>query len=155
MRARLVVLALVLGFAAVQLTRESGRAVAPVPGERATTQSAAATPHLAPTAAPAPFRRDPFRFADDEPAPHTGRTAPRAVVAPPSPDPAPGRVRLVGLVRRGGVLRAALSVEGEIVLASPGDSVGGLVVLSLDDEAGVRVRDPEGLEMTLSLPEEP
>ena len=61
----------------------------------------------------------------------------------------------MGLVRRAGVLRAALVVDGEVVLASAGDTVGGFRVLSLDEEGGVRLRDPEGLEATLALPEEP
>jgi hypothetical protein len=46
-------------------------------------------------------------------------------------------------------------VDGEIVLASAGDTIGGFRVLSLDEEKGVRVRDPEGLEAVLTLPEEP
>ena len=64
-------------------------------------------------------------------------------------------MRLVGLVRRAGLLRAALAVDGEVLLASPGDVVAGFRVLSLDEEAGVRVRSPEGLETTLALPAEP
>jgi hypothetical protein len=64
-------------------------------------------------------------------------------------------VRLVGLVRRPGGLKAALAVNGEVVLASAGDTISGFQVLSLDEERGVRVRDPEGVEATLLLPEEP
>jgi hypothetical protein len=61
----------------------------------------------------------------------------------------------VGLVRRAGVLRAALVVDGEVVLASAGETIGGFRVVSLDEEGGVRLRDPEGLEATLALPDEP
>lgn len=154
MRPRLVILAAVLVIAAVQLSRESGRAVAPVPREGENTASATPAPRLAPAPPAVTFSRDPFRFADQEPvAPerraHSGR------VVPPTPEPAPARVRLEGLVRRAGVLRAALVVDGELALASAGDMVGGFRVLSLDEDGGVRVRDPEGVEATLALPEEP
>ena len=83
------------------------------------------------------------------------RRAHSEIVTPPTPEPAPERVRLVGLVRRAGVLRAVVVVDGAVVLASAGDTVGGFRVLSLDEEGGVRVRDPEGLEATLALAEEP
>jgi hypothetical protein len=61
----------------------------------------------------------------------------------------------VGLVRSAGGLRAVLVVDGEVVLASAGDTVAGFRVLSLDEDKGVRVRDGEGLEAVLTLPEEP
>jgi hypothetical protein len=48
-----------------------------------------------------------------------------------------------------------LIVDGEVVLASAGDTVGGFRVVSLDEEVGVAIRDPEGLEVTLALPEGP
>jgi hypothetical protein len=154
MRARLVVLAAVLAVAAVQLSRESGRAVAPLPGEESP-RTAPAASRLAPPSPPARFDRDPFRFADEESATHANRAGAPAAPLPSSPEPAPARVRLVGLVRRAGLLRAALMVDGLMVLASPGDTVGGFHVLTLDEEGGVRVRGPEGLEVTLALPEEP
>ena len=156
MRARLVVLAAVLAIAGIQLSRESGRAVAPPPGETPTT-SPVSPPQEAPSPSSPTLTRDPFRFAGDEPGPRAGRppAAPRPVAAAPSPEPPPARVRLVGLVRRPGGLKAALAVNGEVVLASAGDTISGFQVLSLDEERGVRVRDPEGLEATLLLPEEP
>jgi hypothetical protein len=155
MRARLVALAVVLGVLAIQLSRESGRAVAPAarPFQEAAFRVAPAQPTEAP---PAPLARDPFRFAD-EGAVATPRPAPAALATPrPFEEPAaPAPLRLVGLVRRAGVLRAALVVDGEVVLASVGDTVSGYRVLSLDEDVGVRVRDPQGLEMALTLPEEP
>lgn len=155
MRARLVILAAVVVVAAVQFSREPGRAVAPVPREPAPTVSATAAPHLAPAPPASTLTRDPFRFADQEPVGRASRAPSGSLAAPPSPEPAAARVRLVGLVRRAGVLRAALIVDGEVVLASAGDTVGGFRVVSLDEEVGVAIRDPEGLEVTLALPEGP
>jgi hypothetical protein len=90
--------------------------------------------------------RDVFRFADE-----------RLPVAQPEPvaaraaAPAPAGPRLVGLVRRAGRLMAALSVDGEVELAGPGDSAAGVTVLSVGEE-GVRVRRADGSEETLALP---
>jgi hypothetical protein len=61
-------------------------------------------------------------------------------------------VRLVGLVRHGGVLRAAVVVDGEVILAAAGEAISGFRVVSLDEEGGVRLRDAEGREETLALP---
>jgi hypothetical protein len=46
---------------------------------------------------------------------------------------------------------AALSVDGEVELAGPGDSAAGVTVLSVGEE-GVRVRRADGSEQTLTLP---
>jgi hypothetical protein len=59
-------------------------------------------------------------------------------------------VRLIGFVRRGGALVAALSVAGEVVLAAAGEAAGGFTVLSVDEEAGVRLRAPDGREFALA-----
>ncbi len=68
-----------------------------------------------------------------------------------APAPPPAGPRLVGLVRRAGRLMAALSVDGEVELAGPGDSAAGVTVLSVGEE-GVRVRCADGSEQTLALP---
>ena len=71
--------------------------------------------------------------------------------APPVPaPPAPGP-RLVGLVRRSGRLVAALALDGEVVLAGPGESAAGVTVVSVGDES-VRIRRGDGSESTLVLP---
>jgi len=153
MKAR-IVLAVLLLVAVVQLWREPGRAVAPV-SRRAEISPARTT--AIPNASGSPsvtFSRDPFRFDQERAVVHSRRAPSRAEEAP-SPDPAPARVRLVGLVRRAGVVRAALVVDGEVVLASAGETASGFRVVSIDEEGGVRLRDPEGLEATLALPEEP
>jgi hypothetical protein len=156
MRARLVVLAVVLGVLVIQLSRESGRAVAPA--SRPLQETLLPAPPAEPTSAPPPplARRDPFHFVDEGAVATTRPALPALSTPRPFEEPeAPARVRLVGLVRRAGVLRAALVVDGGVVLASAGDTVSGYLVLSLDEDAGVRVRDPQGLEMALTLPEEP
>ena len=92
-----------------------------------------------------------FRFADEpRPAAH-GEPAAARVDGERAAAPAPAGPRLVGLVRRAGRLMAALSVDGEVELAGPGDSAAGVTVLSVGEE-GVRVRRADGSEQTLALP---
>jgi hypothetical protein len=95
--------------------------------------------------------RDVFRFADEPlPAAH-GEPAAARVDGERAAAPAPAGPHLVGLVRRAGRLMAALSVDGEVELAGPGDSAAGVTVLSVGEE-GVRVRHADGSEQTLALP---
>jgi hypothetical protein len=58
-------------------------------------------------------------------------------------------LKLAGVVQRSEGPRAALVIEGEVVLVPAGGSAFGYTVLSIDDDAGVRVRTPEGEERTL------
>ncbi len=94
--------------------------------------------------------RDVFRFADrpEAPAPESPKfllDEPAAAAAmPPGP-------RLVGLVRRAGRTVAALALDGEVVLAGPGESVSGVTVVEIGDES-VRIRSEDGDESTLVLP---
>jgi Tfp pilus assembly protein PilP len=60
-------------------------------------------------------------------------------------------VRLVGLVRRGGVLKAALSVGGETVYVGTGEAAGDYRVVSIDED-GVRLRAADGSILTLVTP---
>jgi hypothetical protein len=95
--------------------------------------------------------RDLFRYADEAPA---VRPAPVVAVARPpaaaaSPEPL---VRLIGLVRQPGGLRAALAIRGEVVLLRPGEAAEGWTLVALD-EAEARLRGPDGHEETVSLPE--
>jgi hypothetical protein len=46
---------------------------------------------------------------------------------------------------------AALAVDGDVVLAGPGETVAGVTVVALDEES-VRVRRADGGEETLVLP---
>jgi hypothetical protein len=151
MRARLLLLAVVLGTVAFQLSRGSGHAVAPLAPEVLPVGTQKPTPRAV---RPLPGR-DPFRFAREKADPDERREA--AAESPetrPLPTPEPPRVRFVGLVRRQGQLRAALVVDGTLALAAPGETLGGFRLLSIEGEA-VRVSDSKGQEMTLLLPEEP
>ena len=99
----------------------------------------------------APPLRDLFRYADE---PRAERPAPAVAVARPlaptaSPEPP---VRLVGIVRQSGGLRAALAIRGEVVLLRPGEAAEGWTLVTLD-EAEARLRGPDGQEETVSLPE--
>jgi hypothetical protein len=96
--------------------------------------------------------RDVFHFEDGRSggvgAPATPHATPTASVAAP---PAAPEARLVGLVRRGPRLLAALALADEVVVLGAGDSAGGYAVLDVSED-GVRLRDPEGREETLTLP---
>jgi hypothetical protein len=102
-------------------------------------------------APPARLTRDPFRYAD-EPAVRAEAPPPRRLPEPtaatPAP-PAPERIRLSGFVRRGGELRAALWIAGTTLVAAVGESAEGYRVISIDEDAGVRVRTPAGEELLL------
>lgn len=129
---------------ALLATRGTGRAVvAPETAPRRAVNppvSAAAPPEPGPIEAV----RDPFRYGDlPTPAPAVARPARVAPIAPaPTPTPEPA-YRLVGVVKRDGRLRAALSIGGEIVLLAAGESAGGVTVLAVQED-GVRLRGPDG-----------
>lgn len=97
--------------------------------------------------------RDPFRYADEATAVERApvRRAP-PTTSPPiaAPDPP---VRLVGLVRQSGGLRAVLAIHGELVLLRPGEASEGWTLVAVD-EAEARLRGPDGHEETLPLPEQ-
>jgi len=64
--------------------------------------------------------------------------------APAASPPGPPPLRLVGLLRRGAQVKAALAIMGETVVLASGESAGGYTVLAIDDDEGVRVRTPDG-----------
>jgi hypothetical protein len=75
---------------------------------------------------------------------------PLAPILPPvaeAPAPAPA-VRLVGLVRRAGVMKAALQVHGETMVVGAGETAGDYRVLGIDED-GVRLRASDGTTITL------
>jgi hypothetical protein len=123
------------------------------PGQAPADVPTSAFPGQAPARRPAGPAgiRDVFRF-DDEPPPAGHREPAVALVdGGRAVAPAPVGPRLVGLVQRAGRLMAALSVDGEVELAGPGDSAGGVTVLSVGEE-GVHVRRADGSEEILTLP---
>jgi hypothetical protein len=94
--------------------------------------------------------RDVFHFAEARVPSAHGAPA-RAREGREDAAPPPAGPRLVGLVTRAGRLVAALAVDGEVVLAGPGETAAGVTVLAVGDE-GVRVRRADGSEETLVLP---
>jgi len=158
-RVRLLIGALGILALAALLARGTGRgaAWAPFPPPA---RPVAARPQSLPS--PPPTRRTPsrnlFAYVDDvaaptpaarsaEPPPPSGGPE----VPAPSPSPSPA-VRVAGLIRHGGVLKAALVVEGEVIVAGKGERAGGYTVLDVDDETGVRLRGPGAEEMILPPP---
>jgi hypothetical protein len=93
------------------------------------------------------------------------RAVERIETVPPHPSPqvAPGPlhslsalespVRLVGVLEREGRFRAALSIRGEVVLVSPGESASGYVLVRVDPASGAVIEEPTGAQIQLSLPD--
>ncbi len=146
-RRSVLVLVGLAAFGLVLLTRREAASPAPAP------HGVAAARPLARRAEPAvdpATIRDVFRFAERPSAAlRPPDRAPAPAVASPAPSPDP--VRLVGLVRRQGRLLAAFAVDGDVVLAGPGESAGGVAVLEVGED-GVRVRRRDGTEARLVLP---
>jgi hypothetical protein len=106
-----------------------------------------------PSLVPAPQMRNVFQYADGgAPAARAEKAAPTppSTLIPlvPSPVPSP-LVRLVGLLRRGGRVRAALALAGETAVLAPGESAAGYTLVSIDEDEGVRLRAPDGSTVVL------
>ena len=154
MRMRVLLLAAVAAMAAAYLLRDvggSGVSDRPAPPARVATPGPI---EVAPTSDPAPLRNV-FEYSDavpvegpvpafEAPAVPPVETAPPPATAAPAP-----LVRLVGLVRGGGQVRAALVIAGETVVLAPGESADGFAVVSIDEDEGVRVRMPDGSTLAL------
>jgi len=101
---------------------------------------------------PPQLTRDPFQYADRQ-----GVSATRVVrgdpmaVSPPSRLSAVVGVRLIGFVR-GDTLRAALVIDGEVVLVGVGEKPFGYEIVEVDEDSGVRMRDRSGETFTLIPP---
>jgi hypothetical protein len=150
-RRALLLLAALAAASAVLVARRGGAppATAAV-SERRAAARAASPARPEPDVDPDTIR-DVFRFVERAPAQAfrpLERPDPQALAtATPPPEP----YRLVGLVRRHGKLLAAFSVAGDVVLAGPGETVGGATVVEVGEEA-VRIRRPDGSETRLPLP---
>jgi len=71
----------------------------------------------------------------------------------PNPPSSPGvKVRLIGLVWRGGVPKAALAIGGEVIVLGAGEREGAYALLELSEAEGVRLLGPDG-ELALGWPE--
>ena len=107
-----------------------------------------------PSLVPAAQMRNVFQYADGgAPAVRVEKSAgaPASTLVPLAPMPAPSPlVRLVGLLRRGGRVRAALAISGETAVLAPGESAAGYTVVSIDEDEGVRLRAPDGSTIVLT-----
>ncbi len=144
-----MVLAVVAALAAAYLWRDAGSGASD--GPPAMPRGALPPARtLEPAAVATPPARNVFEYADAKPPaapPVASAPAPEPVTAPAaSPSPA---VRLVGLVRRHGQLKAALAITGDTVVLAPGESAAGYTVVSIDEDEGVRVRAPDGSTVLL------
>ncbi len=149
MKGRILIFALGLALLAAFLTRGAGTGPAVVPEPAGSGAPAPARATAPPAEPPSTNARDPFRYADEPSTPAPSRTIllpPPTVAAAPSP-----LVRLVGFVRAGGGLKAALSIAGEVVVAGVGERAAGYTVLAIDEETGVRLRDDTGAELALPV----
>lgn len=149
MSGRLLALATFVALLAVWLARSAQ--IAPQPGPAGMQR---VEPLRSPRLTPAPpprLSRDPFRYA----AAPAARGEPVLPAARPTPEPVaspaavPEAIRLSGFVRRGAELKAVLWVAGMTVVAATGESAEGYRVISIDEDAGVRVRAPSGEELLL------
>jgi hypothetical protein len=149
-RLRLLLVALVVAVAALVMAERPKPPGAPAPAT--TGASVQPAPFALPSASVDPASiRDVFRFAE-RPASPVPRFPPRpAAAAAPARAPASDLPKLVGLVRRQGRLLAAFAVEGDVVLAGPGDTAAGVTVLDVSED-GVRVRRKDGSEERLRVP---
>ena len=150
MSARAAGLAVALLITALVLLALQSAQRSPSSPSRTLPAPAVANPPLpAPPADPV-ASRDIFQYAD-EPGPeaHAMSSERETGVLEPEAPPAPDGPRLVGVLRRGGRLVAALAVDGDVVLVAPGQSAAGAIVLSVDEES-VRVRLADGSERTLA-----
>ncbi len=150
MKARLIASAAVLAVVlAIVFLREPGPGASARPSDEAAPRRPPAPAPSADSESPWPAR-DPFRYAEERREPAGSVAArPPSPPAPSAPPATPNPVRLVGLVRRAGVLKAAVSIWGETVVLGPGEESRGYKVLSIDDEGSVRLKAPDGAELTL------
>jgi len=58
-------------------------------------------------------------------------------------------IKLVGLVNQAGGLRAALALDGEVVLGKKGETVSGYTIVSIDQDSGVVLNGPDGKTLEL------
>ena len=135
------------GLLLAWLALDAGRApIPPPPAPRAR-----ARPQAHPASAPPEMpRRNVFEFESASPAPRPAPVFVAPTLAPPeapAPSPEP-TVRLVGLVRRGGALRAALAIAGETLVVGTGERAGDYIVIAVDED-GVRLRAADGATIIL------
>ena len=150
-----VVLAVVLGAAILYALAWSPAVVSPGPRPEQKRLTSDAAPPASPTGAANRLRNV---FVYDEPAPVLLAPrvfVPEVAVPPPLTLPPPSPVVLVGFVRQGGGLRAALSIRGNVSVLATDEAADGYRVLAIDEDRGVTLRTPDGTETTLAPPPAP
>ena len=97
--------------------------------------------------------RNVFEYAGDAGPIRLARLKEARPAATPAPEVDSSRapVRLVGVLRRSGQVRAALAVLGEVVILAPGETASGYTLLAIDEDAGARLRLPSGAEVDASF----
>jgi hypothetical protein len=153
MKGRVLALGTLLALFAAFLTRGAGPGPVPAPGVPVPV-GPAPTAQAPPFVTPLEPARDPFRYLDEadslrvDPAPISDPNVELPLPSTPPP------LRLVGFVRRGDGLLAAMSLHGVVVTAGTGESAEGYLVLAVDEDAGVRLRGPDGAEVVLEVAQE-
>jgi hypothetical protein len=154
MRARVLVLAAVTAAAVLYFLQSLGGPGGPSTPSESERTAAPVRAVAEPVAAPSTSLRNVFDYADTPvraagPPARPAAVAPAAVasVAPPPPPPA---VRLVGLLRRGKQLKAALAITGETFVLAAGETAAGYTVMGIDEDEGVRVKMPDGSTIVLA-----
>jgi hypothetical protein len=102
-----------------------------------------------------PSARNPFRFSAPKPPPRSSMPldAP-ASLAPAMPAaPRPPALTLSGVAQKAGKRTAIISGDGQIYLVAEGDSVAGRFIVEKFDQEAVVLRDPDGSEHRLVLPQ--
>lgn len=152
--AAFVVAAALVGAAILGALAWSPEVVTPGSGPRPAPPRSAGSAS-SPTEAPvrsANRLRNVFVYDQPEPTPAPPLFVPPVSVPPALALPPPNPVTLVGFVRQGDNLRAALSVRGSVSVVAKGESADGYVVLAVDEDRGVTLRAPDGTEATLPPP---
>jgi len=146
---------LLLALSAVVLTTGAGRGAAPA-APTPTPAPPQTVTAAAPPRSPAMPERNVFEY-EREQAPFPAlleplRPAPSQVPRTPdvSPKPAEPAVRLVGFLRRAGGLEAALAIRGSVFVLAVGERAEGYLLLSADEDTGVRIEGPDGAAFTLA-----
>jgi len=146
-KVRGVVLAAVALLAAFVLLSDIGGGAPPPVGRPRARPARPARPGSAPLPATA---RNVFEYGPRAAAEPASRPVAPVESRPPIVDPpvAAPAVRLVGLVRRAGALKAALQVHGETIVVGAGEAAGDYRVVAIDED-GVRLRAADGTMITL------
>jgi hypothetical protein len=158
LRQALLAVTLVLALAVVCAVAWTPRPRAETPPSPPVRSSAPTPPAENSGGRPDPLpERNVFEFVDPRPVAPAPVALPPLMVPPPLAPlalaPSSEPIRLVGFVRRGGTLRAALSIEGSVSVLAVGEAAGGYSLVSLDEDAGVTLRTPDGAELLLPPPE--